>query len=71
MFKNHIGPSSGFLSPVTKLLLLELEIDLFLILTYKDWVYFLKRTEAQQAKNVHATEKLVLKCITTFLKSIA
>lgn len=69
-FTNHIGTSSAFQSPVRKLPLLELEIDLFLISTSKDWVYF--PTEAQQAKNVDDdTEKLVLKCISFFWKSIA
>lgn len=69
-FTNHIGTSSDFQSPAKKLPLLELEIDLFLISTSKDWVYF--PAEAQQAKNVNDdTEKLVLKCISFFWKSIA
>lgn len=54
--------------PVKKLLQLKLKIDLFFILTYR--VYFLKCKEAQQVKNVDETEKLALKFIIYFWKTL-
>lgn len=41
-FNSRVKESSAFQSSAKKLPLLKLEIDLFLLLTYKDWVYFWK-----------------------------